>query len=220
MDLATRRELAREALAGYLSGPAATTRATAQALSKIDNAVAVVLVEGVSDQIALETLAARRERNLEAEGVVVLPIGGAHAVTKYLTQFGPNGAGLRLAGLCDTGEEGIFRRGLVNAGIGGPRTRAEMAELGFCVCVDDLEDELIRAVGIAEVEELFESQGDLRSFRSLTRQAAWRDQPTQAQMRRFLGSGARRKLRYARRLVHAVALDRVPAPLDDVLARV
>ena len=71
MDVAGRRELARRALDGYVSGP---IRATARALAKVDNAVAVVLVEGISDQIALETAAVgrgsraalrrtRRERN-------------------------------------------------------------------------------------------------------------------------------------------------------------
>lgn len=39
-------------------------------------------------------------------------------------------------------------------------------------------------------------------------------------MRRFLGSGARRKLRYARLLVESVDLDRVPDPLEAVLADV
>ena len=37
---------------------------------------AVVLVEGVSDQRALEALAERRGRNLEAERVAIVPIGG------------------------------------------------------------------------------------------------------------------------------------------------
>jgi hypothetical protein len=93
MDTAARRALAREVLAGYLSGPAATTGATARALARTGGASAVVLVEGLSDQIALETLAARRGRDLDAEGVVVLPMGGAHAVTRYLRRFGPDGAG-------------------------------------------------------------------------------------------------------------------------------
>lgn len=38
---------------------------------------AVILVEGWSDQAALEALARRRGRDLLAEGVVVMPIGGA-----------------------------------------------------------------------------------------------------------------------------------------------
>jgi hypothetical protein len=95
-----------------------------------------------------------------------------------------------------------------------------MERLGFFVCVDDLESELIRAVGPARVEALFDSQGDLGSFRTLQKQPAWRTQRVEDQMRRFLGSGARRKLRYARLLVGSVDLDRVPHPLDAVLTRV
>ena len=218
MDITRRRELAGRLLDGYVHGPAAATEATARALVKAAAADAVVLVEGVSDQIAVQTLAVRRGRDLGAEGMVVLPVGGAHAVTRYLTQFGPAGAGLRLAGLCDLGEENVLRRGLARAGIGSPRTRDDMERLGFYVCIEDLEDELIRAVGAARVEALIDSQGDLGSFRSLQRQPHWRGQLAEAQLRRFLGSGATRKLRYARLLAGAVDLDRLPHPLDAVLA--
>ena len=93
-----------------------------------------------------------------------------------------------------------------------------MERLGFYVCVDDLEDELIRAIGAGLVEALIDSQGDVGSFRSLQRQPQWRGQPAAAQLRRFLGSGARRKLRYARLLVGAVDLDRLPHPLDALLS--
>jgi hypothetical protein len=220
MDSARRRELASRLLDGYVHGPAAATEATARALAKTASARAIVLVEGVSDQIAVETAAVRRGRDLDAEGVVVLPMGGAHAITRYLTRFGPAGAGLKLAGLCDVGEEEVFRRGLANAGIGSPRTRADLGCLGFYVCVLDLEDELIRAMGVAQVEDLVDAQGDLGSFRSLQRQPEWRGQLTAAQLRRFLGSGSTRKLRYARLLVAAVELGRLPRPLDAVLARV
>jgi len=220
MDMTRRRELASRLLDGYVHGPAAATEATSVALAKVAAAQAVVLVEGISDQIAVETLAARGGRDLGAEHVVVLPVGGAHAIARYLEQLGPGGAGLRLAGLCDSGEENVVRRGLARAGIGSPRTRAGLERLGFYVCVEDLEDELIRAIGVARVEELMDSQGDLGSLRSLQRQPQWRGQPAGAQLRRFLGSGARRKLRYARLLVGAVDLDRLPHPLEAVLTRV
>jgi len=219
MDITRRRELASRLLDGYVHGPAAATEATARALAKAAAARAVVLVEGISDQIAVETLAARRGRDLSADHVVVVPTGGVHGITRYLAQFGPAGAGLRLAGLCDVGEEDVVRRGLASAGIGAPRTRADMGALGFYVCVEDLEDELIRAIGTARVEELVDSQGDRGSFRSLQRQPEWRGQPAEAQLRRFLGSGARRKLRYARLLAGALDLDRLPDPLDGLLAR-
>jgi hypothetical protein len=221
MDVARRRELARRALEGYVSGHAAPVRATALALAKLDTAATVVLVEGISDQIALETAAAGRGRDLEAERIVIVPIGGAHAIGRFMTRLGPLGPGVRLAGLCDLREEELFRRGLVAARIGAPRTRADLERLGFYVCVDDLEDELIRAVGPAGVEELFDSQGDLGSFRSLRSQPAWRDRDLDAQLRRFLSSGSRRKLRYARLLVEAaLARDALPRPLDALLAAV
>ena len=219
MDINARRELASRLLDGYVHGPAAATEATARALAKAAAAEAVVLVEGISDQIAVETLAARRGCDFGAERIVVVPVGGAHAMTRYLTQFGPAGAGLRLSGLCDAGEQNVVRRGLASADIGSPSTRADMERLGFYVCVEDLEDELIRAIGGIRVEGLIDSQGDLGSFRSLQRQPEWRGQPAGPQLRRFLGSGATRKLRYARLLAGAVDLDRLPHPLEAVLTR-
>ncbi len=219
IDIARRRELASRLLEGYVHGPAASTEATAEVLARAAAAETVVVVEGISDQIALETLAAGHSLDLKGERVVVLPAGGVHAFTRYLTQFGPAGAGLRLAGLCDAGEEDVVRRSLTGAGIGSPRTRADMERLGFYVCVGDLEDELIRALGAVRVEELVDSQGDLGSFRSLQGQPEWRGCPAAAQLRRFLGSGASRKLRYARLLATSLEPDRVPYPLRAVMSR-
>jgi hypothetical protein len=181
---------------------------------------AVVLVEGVSDQRALEALARRRGRNLEAEGISIVPIGGAQAIGSFLERFGPEGFDLRLAGLCDAGEEGHFRLGLERAGLGSSLTRADMERLGFYVCVADLEDELIRSLGAAAVERVIDAQGDLESFRTLQKQPAWQGRTNEEQLRRFMGSGGSRKIRYARLLVDALDLTRVPRPLDGVLAHV
>jgi len=178
---------------------------------------AVVLVEGVSDQVAVETLAARRGRDLAAEGVDVVPIGGAQAIGRVLGSL--DGA-VRVAGLCDAGEEAEFRRALERAGLGSDLDRAGMEALGFYVCEADLEDELIRAVGIDAIERIAEEQGDLRAFRTLQKQAAWQGRDVRDQLRRWLGSGGRRKIRYARLLVDALDPARVPRPLDGVLAHV
>jgi hypothetical protein len=180
----------------------------------------VLLVEGISDQRALEALAARRGRNLAAEGVSVVAIGGAQAIGRFLDRYGPRGLDIRVAGLCDLGEENDFRRGLERGGFGSNLTRAEMESRGFYVCVEDLEDELIRALGIETVEQIADAEGDLRSFRTLQKQAAWQGRPMQEQLRRWLGSGGSRKIRYARLLVDALDLDRVPRPLERVLAYV
>ena len=181
---------------------------------------AVVLVEGVSDQRAAEALARRRGRDLLAERVEVVPIGGAQAIHAALERFGPHGLGLRLAGLCDAGEERHFARALEAAGLGDGLTRADMEALGFYVCEVDLEDELIRVLGTARVEAIVEREGELASFRTLQKQPEWRGRATHDQLRRFMGSGGRRKIRYASLLVDAVDLARVPRPLDGVLAHV
>lgn len=218
MDGETRSELARKALAGYVNGPEAPAEATRLALAKTDRAHAIVIVEGISDQIAIETLAARRGRDLNDEGTVVLPVGGAQAAVRYLKEFGPHGEQLHIAGLCDADAADTICSALAAAGIGEPQTIDDMASLGFHVCIKDLEDELIRAVGPSEVEALIESQGELGALRTFQKQPEWRGRPLGDQLHRFFGSKARRSLRYARLLIDVVGLDRVPRPLDGVLA--
>jgi hypothetical protein len=179
-----------------------------------------ILVEGVSDQLALEALARRRGRNLAAEGVSIVPMGGATNIRTYLNRFGPHGLDLKVAGLCDEGEEGDFRRGLEGAGLGANLSRAGMEHLGFYVCVADLEDELIRALGVAAVERVIEAQGELLAFRTFQREPQWRARTTEEQLRRFFGTHRGRKIQSAALLVDALDLTRVPRPLDRVLGYV
>ena len=177
----------------------------------------VILVEGISDQRALEALAKRRGRDLDAEGVAIVPMGGAQAIGRFLGRFGPQGLDLELAGLCDAGEERDFRRGLEQAGLGSDLTRADMEGLGFYVCEEDLEQELVRALGAAAVEEVIAGEGELGSFRTFRKQLAKRSQSYDEQLWRFMWN---RKIRYAPLLVAALDLSRVPRPLDGVLAHV
>jgi hypothetical protein len=196
--------------------PSGGVSATERALAKADKAGAVVLVEGFSDQIAVETLALRRGRDLEHERVAIVPIGGAQAIGHFLARF----ANATLAGLCDAAEEAVFRQGLERAGFGSHLSRSDMERLGFYVCDVDLEDELIRALGPAGVEGVLDANGDLGAFRTFQKQPAWRGRRVEAQLRRFMGSADRRKLRYARLLVEALDPADVPRPLDGVLAAV
>ena len=217
MDAEGRRVM--PVVSGYASGPDAPLQATADALERAQDARCVVLVEGISDQIAVETLAGLQGRDLAAEGVVVVPIGGAHAVGRFLAQFGPSGAGMRITGLCDAAEARHLCDALARAGYARPMSRSDLERAGFFVCDRDLEDEFIRAVGPEALEALLAAQGDLSSFRTLQKQAAWREASFDDQVRRFLGAGARRKLRYASLLVLALDLDRQPEPLRGVLSR-
>jgi hypothetical protein len=178
----------------------------------------VVLVEGFSDRVALEMLAARRGRNLADEKVYIVPMGGATNIGRFLDVFGPAGYDVRLAGLYDAAEERAIQRGLVRIGLGENLTRRKMEQLGFYMCDVDLEDELIRALGTAAVEEMIDSQGELGSWRTFQNQPAHRGRATARQLRRFLGTRSGRKARYASLLINALDLERVPRPLDRVLA--
>ena len=181
------------------------------------SARAVVLVEGVSDRLAVEALAARRGLDLAGERVSVVPIGGAQAIGSALAHFGPAGLDLRLAGLCDAGEERWFRRALERAGPDANLTRHDMERLGFFVCVVNLEDELIRALGEAAVLRVIDEQRELGAFRTYQKQPAHRERTLEEQLWGFMWN---RKIRYAPLLVGALDPARVPRPLDGVLTHV
>ncbi|HET7420833.1 MAG TPA: TOPRIM nucleotidyl transferase/hydrolase domain-containing protein [Candidatus Dormibacteraeota bacterium] len=176
-----------------------------------------MVVEGDSDRVALETLAARMDVDLDARGASIAPIGGAHAVRRFLGRLAAAHPQARVAGLCDAGQEVYFQRALEDRGLGDGLDRGGLARLGFFVCVLDLEDELIRALGAGVVEAVIEAQGELRSYRSFQRQPAQAAVAAEAQLRRFMGTHAGRKAQYARALVDALDLRQVPAPLAGAL---
>src|SRR3546814_17354956 len=100
----------------------------------------LVLVEGRSDLAALEALAVRRGRDLAAEGVVVVSVGGATSIGRFLDHFGPAGLDLPLAGVCGLGEVGAPRRARERGGVG-----AGLATSGFPVCQRERADVHIQA---------------------------------------------------------------------------
>jgi hypothetical protein len=162
---------------------------------------AVILVEGESDRIAVDTLAVRRGRDLNAEGVTVVPIGGAQAVERVLRALGD----VRVAGLYDVAEERDVLRRVERAG---------RAVDGFFACDPDLEGELVRALGADRMLELVESRGQLGAFSTYRKQPAQRTKPLETQLHGWLHNW---KVRYAAPLVAALDLGRVPRPLDGVL---
>jgi hypothetical protein len=157
----------------------------------------VVLVEGITDRIALEAVAAKLGLDLADEGIEIVPIGGAQAIRRAAAQY----EGEEVVGLCDAGEERWFRRVLGDAAY---------------VCTADLEDELIRALGPHRVEEVVAAQGELPTFRNFQNQPAWRGRPVEAQLRRWLQNGGR-YLRYPPLLIEALEPERIPRPLAGVL---
>lgn len=179
----------------------------------------LILVEGASDRVALETLAARVGRDLRAEGVEVVELGGATNVAKYLAETVRGGEDLQVLGLYDDAEERFFAHGLERAGLGPVEDRGRLEQLGFFACVADLEDELIRAVGEHRMLQVIDHEGELASLRRLQRQPVQRTWPQHHQLRRFLSARSGHKSRYARLLVEALDLSRVPRPLAEALTR-
>jgi hypothetical protein len=165
----------------------------------------MVLVEGTSDRLALDALARRRDRDLRAEGIAIVPMGGFGNLPRLLREH----RDLPLAGLYDSGEERHFLRAL------GCGDREELERVGFYACTRDLEDELTRAVGPEGMERVLAAQGELRAFRTYQKQPAHRARPLEEQLHGFMWN---RKQKYAVLLVEALDLERVPRPLDRVLA--
>jgi hypothetical protein len=176
-----------------------------------------ILVEGWSDQAAVETLAQRHGLDLRAEGVVTVPIGGVTNLGVFVRELGAAGVGLRLAGLCDAAEETYVRRTLEQCRLGRVQSRIDLEAIGFFVCEADLEDELIRALGLEAVEAIFNRERELASFRRFQEQPAQRGRSLQAQLHRFMGTRATRKIRYGSLLMDAIDLSRVPRALRLVI---
>jgi len=179
---------------------------------------AAILVEGDSDRAAVLALAGTRGTDLADSGVIVVAMGGITNTARYVSELGPPGQRLRLAGLYDASEERFVRSGLTRGGVNPGPGSAGLAALGFHRCDRDLEDELIRAVGIDRMLAILDSEGDLVPFRTLQQQPAHRGGSVAGHLHRFLGAGSGRKIRYGRLLVRALALPEMPTPLTAVLA--
>jgi hypothetical protein len=174
----------------------------------------VVMVEGESDRAALEAVAPVLGRSLD--GVCLEVLGGATNVGRFLGGLGDD---VRVLGLYDEPEERFFRNGLQRAGFGPVRDRDDLEALGFFACVRDLEEELIRALGVARVQEVIDREGELASLRSLQNQPAQRERTAEQQLHRFIGTRSGRKALYGRLLAEALSPEEVPRPLAELVGR-
>jgi hypothetical protein len=164
----------------------------------------LVLVEGRSDAAAVETLAASAGVRLEGARIVVA--NGASGFARALREAG--GPVHQVLGLVDAQEAPIAGAAVVASG---------SASIGLFVCVDDLEDELIRALGPEAVLEVLARLGELGPFRTLQQQPAQRDLPLDRQLHRFFGAGSGRKERGARALAAALEPAAAPPPLAALI---
>ena len=93
----------------------------------------------------------------------------------------------------------------------------DLAAYGFFVCVEDLEDELIRALGTSAVVDVVGREGELGQLHTFQQQPFQRARPLHDQLRRFAGTKSGRKVRLAAALAAQLPLEGLPAPLVDVL---
>lgn len=182
------------------------------------SAARLVVVEGESDRIAIEVLARRLGRDLDAEGVVISVMDGATNIRRHLRKLLEGRVGWGLTGLYDHAEQRFVARALGELGRGPVIDAADLERLGFFACVEDLEDELIRAVGERRMLQVLDAHGDLASFRRLQHQPVQRSWTQHRQLHRFISARSGYKARYARLLAQEVALDAVPRPLAALLA--
>lgn len=177
---------------------------------------AVVLVEGESDRNAVLTLAGRLGRDLAAEGIEVRAMGGATNVDRHLAELA-GWPDVEVCGLYDEAEERFFARALERHGFGADPDRARLRGLGFHCCVEDLEDELIRVLGVERVLAIVGAEGEERAWERFRQMPHQRDRAPHEQLRRFLGTKSGRKIRYGGLLAGALDLDRLPAPLRALM---
>ena len=180
----------------------------------------IVLVEGLTDELALTLAAQRSGCDLEAQGVSVVPINGAHAISRFLRHLAAEEPEAKLAGLYDEGEEGVVRAALERAGYGPNLDRGGLEEIGFFACIADLEEELIRAASETELLSLIELAGDSQPWRKFRNQHAWHGRPVDQQFHRFIRSVSERNSRYIRAIVETIELPRLPRPLRLLLNHV
>jgi hypothetical protein len=85
------------------------------------------------------------------------------------------------------------------------------------VCRADLEEELIRALGVERVLAVLAATGDLRAFHALQAQPGHRDRPPERQLHRFLAAGSGRKARIDAALAERIPAHAEPPPLRALL---
>ncbi|MFD6053490.1 TOPRIM nucleotidyl transferase/hydrolase domain-containing protein [Agromyces sp. NPDC060279] len=180
---------------------------------------AAVLVEGDSDAVVVERLAASRGIRFDggASGAELVPMQGVTNIRRIVARLRADQPRTVVLGLADAPEERFVASAIADGG--APPDRDGLAARGFFVCVRDLEDELIRALGTDAVEDALREIGDAGRFATFQRQPDWRDRARADQLHRFAGSGAGRKRALAARLAERLDASTTPVPIRGLLDR-
>ncbi|CAN7149601.1 hypothetical protein [Knoellia sp. LjRoot47] len=181
-----------------------------------------VLVEGTSDVAAIRALRAIRGVTADDDPCLVVDMGGATNIRRWLDRAVRQAPIPRVVGLCDEQEAAYFVRALdAHAAVldlpVAPSVRT-LPDLGFHICRRDLEDELIRALGTDGTLAVLGDLGLAPAFEAFTRQLAWQGRPLLDQLRRFGSTTSGRKELLAGSLATALDAESTPPPLAALLA--
>lgn len=193
--------------------------------SRDDAAQTWVLVEGDSDVTALRVLRAARGIAPEVEPCRLVSMGGATNIRHHLDAAAAEDPRPRVLGMCDEQEAHYFVRALtayatrVSDGPTPPVAPSleTLPEFGFQICRRDLEDELMRALGVDGTLDVLAGLGLDVTFAAFTRQLAWQGRPIWDQLRRFGTTTSGRKELLAGALAAAIDIESTPAPLAALL---
>ncbi|ALX65876.1 TOPRIM nucleotidyl transferase/hydrolase domain-containing protein [Microbacterium sp. XT11] len=171
----------------------------------------VVLFEGASDRLAVETAA--RRLGLSVDELELVDLDGITNLRGRLRML--REAGRRVVGLYDAAEGGYVSSVLRDLGAishdGSPE------DAGFFGCERDLEDEVIAAAGAELVIQTLDARGELARFRVFQGQPAQRERTVEEQLHRFAGTAAGRKARFAADVIAAIPVERMPRPIVALL---
>jgi hypothetical protein len=179
----------------------------------------VILVEGISDLLAIRMLARRSGRDLDGAGATLLSLDGGGGFVHYLALFGPNGLDLRLLGLVDADHEQTWSQALTKAGV-PVAARGALNAAGVQVCDPDLEGELVVAIGTHRIAELLADEAQTVRYQTWVAQKGLLQDPLERQQAAWIGRSSASKVFWAPVLAENTPLDNIPAPLCALLTDV
>jgi energy-coupling factor transporter ATP-binding protein EcfA2 len=211
------------------SGPAGTTAHKASHVSDVEErrlaryatadlteaffASTAVLVEGVSDRLALRIAAETLGVDLDARGVSIVELNGAGLFATMLELLGMSGLGIRVIGLCDADHEQQWAGAVLGPGVYNG-DRSVLAQHEVYVFDPDIEGALVDALGEQRVEALIAADGEAQGLAAFRQQPSQQQYSPREQLVRFVKKG---KARWPPMLMGDMADTEVPHVIRDLI---
>lgn len=182
----------------------------------------MILLEGASDVAAVRVLAHTRGLGTAVDegSIAAVSLDGVTNMRTGIVTARERHPEARVLGLCDAREQQVAVRALIATGVLAEGAGADdLPGAGFFVCHDDLEEELMRALGRDGVEAAIETLGLQPALLAFQRQEAWRGRPFEEQVHRFCAVASGRKIAMAGAMGAGLSVEQIPAPIAALLSR-